>query len=307
MARARPRTPTPPATETLIGTAGDDSFTAILGSQARYSGLAGNDRLQGWFLSDTLDGGDGDDVLNDGDGRAGSTSGAADTLLGGAGNDVLNSFFGADLLDGGAGFDLAIFDRQAVPTGLTSSGALGSGSTLTLSDGTRFVNIEQVSLYLGAGADRITTGTGDDIVSSGAGNDVVSTLAGDDQLLGGAGNDRLDGGLGNDRLDGGFGTDVLIGGGGADVFQLGFIGGGLDRVVDFSFASGDRVAAAFGFGDASDESNGIFADPIAEGLLRAIDGSEGAFLQVQGADGQFTSVMLLVGVSADDFTIDFLI
>jgi Ca2+-binding RTX toxin-like protein len=72
--------------------------------------------------------------------------------------------------------------------------------------------------------------------------------AGDDLLQGGAVPDWLSGGIGADTLLSGAGADTLAGGAGADLFVLQGIAGvdsGLgapDRILDFNFAEGDRLA-----------------------------------------------------------------
>ncbi len=75
-------------TPTLVGTAGDDSFTGT-GDRDVYVGLSGND---------TVDGIQGDDLVCGGAG--------ADTLIGGPGKDRLRGESGRDRLFGGPGRDL---------------------------------------------------------------------------------------------------------------------------------------------------------------------------------------------------------
>jgi Ca2+-binding RTX toxin-like protein len=71
--------------------------------------------------------------------------------------------------------------------------------------------------------------------------------AGNDTLFGDRGNDTLFGGTGNDRLFGGLGRDLLSGQGGADRFAFLTTSESpsslaqADRILDFSFAAGDRV------------------------------------------------------------------
>ena len=59
-------------------------------------------------------------------------------------------------------------------------------------------------------------------------------------MRGGQGNDSLVGGSGKDWLSGDRGNDTISGGGGADTFHT-FSGAGVDRVLDFHIAEGDRV------------------------------------------------------------------
>ena len=304
--RPRPRPePQPEPIVTETGTSGDDTIVAGLGTVARFSGGGGNDSLQGWIRADVLDGGDGNDRIDDGDSES-VNGGAADTILGGSGDDFIISRFGADLIDGGAGVDLALVLRRYDGLGITSSGASGSGGTLTLSDGTRIVDVERLTLDTGDGSDRITTGASVDRIVGGGGRDVIATLGGDDYIDGGTGDDVLDGGGGSDFLVGNLGLDTLIGGAGADLFALDQSAGGLDTIRDFDFAEGDRLLGTFvEFID--DETNRIIEDPIAEGRLRVSDTAEGALLEVLTSPGVFASSALLVGVTAGEFTLDFLI
>jgi Ca2+-binding RTX toxin-like protein len=142
-----------------------------------------------------------------------------DTLQGSSGHDVLLGAAGDDQIFGGAGADLA------------------NGNT---------------------GQDTLSGGDGDDTLSGGQGGDVVRGDIGADYVLGNLGDDTLDGGdgadvmrggqgadvingeIGDDWLSGDRGDDTLTGGVGADRFH-GFSDAGLDRVLDFNAAEGDRV------------------------------------------------------------------
>jgi Ca2+-binding RTX toxin-like protein len=86
-----------------------------------------------------------------------------------------------------------------------------------LADGTRIVNIEQVYVRTGAGADNIWGGALADTIFAGDSNDVIRGALGNDRLFGGDGDDRFlvvrilpDFSLNRDafdRIDGGRGTD----------------------------------------------------------------------------------------------------
>ena len=104
------------------------------------------------------------------------------------------------------------------------------------------------SLLGGAGDDWVVGGQGKDFVSGGDGADLVHGSRGDDTCYEGMGDDVLRGGqdsdllygeAGNDFLSGDRGDDTIWGGAGADTFQT-FEGAGLDRIMDFSAAEGDR-------------------------------------------------------------------
>jgi Ca2+-binding RTX toxin-like protein len=128
-----------------------------------------------------------------------------------AGDDVLQARAGATSLDGGAGND-------------TITGWAG-GDVLRGGDGND-------SIVGGAGFDDINGNKGDDTISD--------TQGGDDWLVGGQGNDLISASVGGDFISGDRGNDTMSGGTGADIFHT-FSGAGLDRVLDFNLAEGDRV------------------------------------------------------------------
>jgi hypothetical protein len=72
------------------------------------------------------------------------------------------------------------------------------------------------------------------------GNDTLIGGPGDETIRGGRGDDQIHGGPGDDWLSGDRGNDTLWGGPGADTFHS-FAQAGVDRVMDFSVAEGDRV------------------------------------------------------------------
>ena len=72
------------------------------------------------------------------------------------------------------------------------------------------------------------------------GNDTCDGGAGDDIIRGGQNNDSLNGGAGADYVSGDRGDDTVQGGSGADIFHS-FAEAGIDRVLDFNLAEGDRV------------------------------------------------------------------
>src|SRR6185369_374038 len=72
------------------------------------------------------------------------------------------------------------------------------------------------------------------------GNDTQDGGDGADQVRGGRGNDVISGGAGDDYVSGDRGDDTVSGGAGADRFH-GSQDAGIDRVLDFNAAEGDRV------------------------------------------------------------------
>jgi serralysin len=81
---------------------------------------------------------------------------------------------------------------------------------------------------------------GDDIVLGNLGNDTLDGGNGNDVVRGGQGDDVLVGGAGNDFISGDRGNDTESGGPGADIFHSSQ-DAGVDKVLDFHVAEGDRV------------------------------------------------------------------
>ncbi|NJL23415.1 MAG: hypothetical protein HC895_25545, partial [Leptolyngbyaceae cyanobacterium SM1_3_5] len=67
-------------------------------------------------------------------------------------------------------------------------------------------------------------------------NDTIDGRAGNDTLLGGGGSDSLTGGAGADTMTGGAGADRFVTSSGQSLI------GGFDRITDFKFSQGDRIA-----------------------------------------------------------------
>ena len=174
-------------------------------------GGRGSDSITGNALANRLEGGSGNDTVLGGAGN--------DTVTDTSGSNYLRGEDGNDALQGGSGFD----DINGNSGNDTASG--------------------------GAGDDWVVGGKDNDLLDGDAGNDIVYGNLGDDTASGGLGNDLVRGGQGNDSLTGNEGDDwlsgdrgddTLSGGAGADIFHS-FGDAGLDRVLDFNAAEGDRV------------------------------------------------------------------
>jgi Ca2+-binding RTX toxin-like protein len=194
-------------------------------------GGAGDDKLVGSSVADTLSGGDGNDTIS---GEKGN-----DVMIGGNGNDTLewDDGDGSDIISGNGGNDTvvvegavvkadsfvleknaqgqAFFDRVAL------DGTPGAGRfTLTVDTSEAF----DVSGLAGDDSFKVNdlTNTGVNLVifSGGEGNDSFdgSGTSTPLQLNGDAGDDNLIGGSSNDVITGGDGVDTLTGGAGADQF-----------------------------------------------------------------------------------------
>lgn len=142
-----------------------------------------------------------------------------DTITGGAEPTYLRGDEGDDRIVGGSAFD-------------NINGNMGN-DTCSGQDGDDWV-------VGGKNDDWLSGDAGDDIVYGNMGDDFCQGGEGNDILRGGQDQDVLIGGAGADWLSGDRGSDTLTGGAGADVFHT-FGDAGLDRVLDFSRAEGDRV------------------------------------------------------------------
>jgi Ca2+-binding RTX toxin-like protein len=149
-------------------------------------------------------------------------------LLGGSGNDLLNGGAGQDTINGGAGQDTIRGNdgRDVIQGGAGNDDINGNRGNDTL--------------YGGAGNDTVAGGQDQDLLFGDNGNDFLEGNDGSDTILGGQNDDVIFGGAGDDWLSGGQGSDTLTGGAGADIFHT-WGGAGVDRVLDFNYAQGDRV------------------------------------------------------------------
>ena len=152
--------------------------------------------------------------------------GGNDTIMGAQVGDYLRGDEGDDLITGGPAFD----DINGNMGNDTAHGGLGDDWVVG-----------------GRDNDSLTGDQGGDIVYGNLGDDTLEGNAGGDLIRGGQGNDLLRGGDADDWLSGDRGSDTVTGGAGADIFHT-FSGAGLDRVLDFSLAEGDRVAVDSGAG-----------------------------------------------------------
>ncbi len=159
-------------------------------------------------------------------------------LTGNAGNNRLNGLAGADTMIGGLGDDTYIVDNP----GDTVVELAGEGYDIVQSNG---------SVYISAHVERLELlGTAN---ANGVGTDSANYLTGND---------------GNNILTGKGGLDALEGGGGADTFRYLALSDssavtGMDRIVDFDFAEGDRVNVSPIDADAGSPGNQAFDTLIA--------------------------------------------
>ncbi len=178
------------------------------------------DRLRGFSGDDTMNGGGGADFLDGGDGNNSIHGGLGDdVIVASSGSNYLRGDEGDDQIVGGVGFD----DINGNQGNDTISGGPGDDWVVGGKDN-----------------DSQTGDDGNDIVWGNLGADTLDGGAGNDQIRGGQGDDILTGGAGDDFVSGDRGNDTETGGAGADIFHS-FSGAGIDRVLDFNPAEGDRV------------------------------------------------------------------
>ena len=142
-----------------------------------------------------------------------------DVIMAGGGSNYLRGDDGVDRIVGGSDFD----DINGNAGDDTASGGLGDDWVVGGKDN-----------------DSLSGGAGGDVVWGNLGNDTQEGGDGDDQVRGGQGDDSVSGGAGNDYVSGDRGADTISGGTGADLFH-GSQDAGIDRVLDFNSAEGDRV------------------------------------------------------------------
>jgi Ca2+-binding RTX toxin-like protein len=177
-------------------------LTAGDNETAKLTLMSGSDLFIGSNAADRLRAYGGNDTINAGDGVNYIRGDEGDDqLTGGADFDDINGNMGNDTVSTGAGDDYAVGGK------------------------------DNDMLFGEAGADVVWGNLGNDTQDGGDGND---------QVRGGQGDDTITGGAGNDFVSGDRGNDTIAGGAGADIFH-GSQDAGIDRVVDFNLAEGDRV------------------------------------------------------------------
>jgi serralysin len=172
---------------------------------------SGSDNINGNTLANDIQAGSGADTV--------SASGGNDTVDGGAGQSYLRGDDGNDSLTGGGQFD-------------DVNGNMGNDTVSTGAGDDYSVGGKDNDLLSGDG--------GGDVVWGNLGNDTCDGGDGNDQVRGGQGDDSVSGGNGDDFVSGDRGNDTITGGAGADLFH-GSQDAGIDRVLDFNLAEGDRV------------------------------------------------------------------
>jgi len=187
---------------------------------SNVGGLTGNVAVAMRTVIENAIGGSGADTINGNAADNGIWGGAGnDVLRGGDGSNFIRGEDGNDQLFGGSGFD-------------DLHGNVGNDTLRGGGDGDWVVGGKDNDLLYGD--------DGHDVVLGNLGFDTLEGGSGDDVVRGGQGDDVVRGNDGNDWISGDRGSDTLYGGAGADTFHS-FSGAGIDRVMDFNAAQGDRV------------------------------------------------------------------
>ncbi|ODT87845.1 MAG: hypothetical protein ABS78_09685 [Phenylobacterium sp. SCN 70-31] len=262
----------------VVGGRGADTLTGRNGNDTLYGG-DGNDMLSGGGGHDVLQGGAGADTFNFGADYA--TSGGFDIIadfsraegdkirlhsLDANINTTANDSF--DFIGGGAFTKVAgqlrysVSDGNAIVEGDVNGDGVADFSIklmgVTHLQSTDFIGVKALAkepvtatpttadAKAAGGLQAIPLDTLENLKVNGAwGKDsVVVGGRGADTLTGRNGNDTLIGGEGDDLFNGGQGDDVLEGGAGADTFNFAAdypFTGGVDTILDFSTAQGDKI------------------------------------------------------------------
>ena len=153
----------------------------------------------------------------------------------------------------------------------------------------------------GAGDDTMTA-YGDVLLglgfSGGAGDDTLTGGDANDTLRGGSGDDVLVGGGGNDYIEGGSGDNTLTGGEGADRFSNVALFGGTHTITDFDASESDVLLMS------GISITGTVTGSRTQYVQVGVDGVNTLVVEQelsgtnQGAEGTFTSVVYLQGVTS---------
>jgi len=169
---------------------------------------------------------------------AAGSAASGQVLVGAAGGDTLQAGSGNDTVTGGANGPNYLRGNDGDDS--INGGAQFDDINGNKGNDTAHGNAGDDWVVGGQGDDVLFGDDGDDIVLGNLGNDTVDGGNGADQVRGGQGDDVLFGGAGNDFLSGDRGNDTITGGAGADIFHTSQ-DAGIDKVMDFNLAEGDRV------------------------------------------------------------------
>jgi serralysin len=161
-----------------------------------------------------------------------------DLIVGSDANDLLRGYGGNDTISGGSGG--LNYLRGDEGDDSISGGAQFDDINGNMGNDTAHGNGGDDWVVGGKDNDMLFGDAGSDIVWGNLGNDTLDGGDGNDQARGGQGDDVVNGGAGDDYVSGDRGNDTITGGAGADLFH-GSQDAGIDKVMDFHLAEGDRV------------------------------------------------------------------
>ncbi|MFL5296602.1 MAG: M10 family metallopeptidase C-terminal domain-containing protein [Phenylobacterium sp.] len=196
---------------------------------SNVGGLTGNVAIaKGADIENAIGGSGSDSITGNALGNAIQGMSGADTISGGAGNDTIDGGAGTSYLRGDDGDDVI------------TGGSVFDDINGNMGNDTAHGNGGDDWVVGGKDNDALFGDAGNDIVWGNLGADTLDGGDGNDQVRGGQGDDVVNGGAGNDFVSGDRGNDTISGGTGADLFH-GSQDAGVDRVLDFNLAEGDRV------------------------------------------------------------------
>jgi|GEM_PF-3738258 len=271
-----------PNADNLVGTAGNDTFTAFQLSDVQVgdfaNGLGGVDTLELEFavsnplaslalqlsltnisnieIFDFNPAAVNQPVRFDGIGLFFAPG--LQSIFTAGGDDFLNDIERSLFIDAGSGNNTV--DLDAAGTVVTAGG-----------NDSIFGSTGNDSIVTGGGNDSVNAQGGADSISVGEGNDSVLADGGNDTIDGGTGNNTINGGTGEDSVITGVGNDSIVGGTGGDTINAGdgtntvLAGLGADSVVTGTGA--DSISTADGTEVENDTvSSGAGADTVLVGL-----------------------------------------
>lgn len=183
---------------TIVGTVGNDTFTANGGSQDVYA-WDGNDVVTSAGGTRLYDLGNGNDQIT-------VTSAVnADHFIGGAGSDTIDWS-----ASGESGLDINLVTGLAEDSGGSTEVMSGFENVAGTSGHDAITGTSSANIIYGLGGnDTILGGGGDDTIDGGAGDDEISTNNGYGSYSGGIGDDLMIAGNSIESMDGGTGTDTV--------------------------------------------------------------------------------------------------
>jgi Ca2+-binding RTX toxin-like protein len=167
-----------------------------------------------------------------------TSSGGGQNLIGAAGGDTIQAPDSNDTVTGGAGG--ANYLRGNGGDDVINGGGQFDDINGNMGNDTAHGNAGDDWVVGGKDQDVLFGDDGNDIVLGNLGNDTLDGGNGNDTVRGGQGDDTLTGGPGNDFISGDRGNDTETGGTGADIFHSSQ-DAGVDRILDFNVAEGDRI------------------------------------------------------------------